>query len=109
MNRILVLISLCLPPAAVAGSLLLSGKRDPWLWPFASNSIWNQPIGSEARYVPAGLMAQGGFGIDEEILLRVAPDAPGRPLFAPKLWELSSEGYRLWAEAMDPALQEMLP
>ena len=40
------------------------GQRDPWLWPFASNSIWNMPIGSEARYVPAGLKAQGGFDLD---------------------------------------------
>jgi hypothetical protein len=27
--------------------------RDPLKWPFASTSIWNMPIGSAARYVPA--------------------------------------------------------
>ncbi|HEY5590184.1 MAG TPA: hypothetical protein VIK55_04120, partial [Paludibacter sp.] len=25
--------------------------RDPLKWPFASNSIWNMPIGSKAVYV----------------------------------------------------------
>lgn len=28
--------------------------RDPKIWPFTSNSIWNTPIGSGAQYVPAG-------------------------------------------------------
>jgi len=77
---------------SLAAPVLSSGERDPWLWPFASTSIWNQPIGSEARYVPAGLKARGGFSIDEEILLRVAPDAPERPLFAPKSWETRAGG-----------------
>ncbi len=72
--------------------VLPSGLRDPWLWPFATTSIWNQAIGSEARYVPAGLKPQGGFSIDTEILLRVAPDAPQRPLFAPKSWDHRAGG-----------------
>lgn len=29
--------------------------RDPKVWPFRSSSIWNTPIGSAARYVPAGI------------------------------------------------------
>jgi lysophospholipase L1-like esterase len=67
-------------------------KRDPWLWPFASTSIWNTPIGDGARLVPADLQARGGTAIDVEILLRVAADAPQRPLFAPKSWETRSGG-----------------
>jgi hypothetical protein len=31
--------------------------RDPYKWPFASNSIWNMPIGKGAQYVPARLPA----------------------------------------------------
>jgi hypothetical protein len=31
--------------------------RDPVKWPFASNSIWNMPIGNNAVYVPARLPA----------------------------------------------------
>lgn len=32
-----------------------SSSRDPLKWPFASNSIWNMPIGSNASYVAANL------------------------------------------------------
>ncbi|MCX8157920.1 MAG: GDSL-type esterase/lipase family protein [Verrucomicrobiae bacterium] len=82
---------------AVGGLCAQSGataapRRDPWLWPSASPSTWNQPIGSAAHYVPAGLKAEGGFAVDEEILLRVAPDAPERPLFAPKFWDMLAGG-----------------
>ncbi len=82
------LLSLCVVQAVSSAE----ERRDPWLWPFASDSIWNHPIGSEARYVSAGLKPEGGFAIDVEILLRVAPDAPERPLFAPKSWETRSGG-----------------
>ena len=68
-------------------TLHAESPRDPWLRPFASTSIWNMPIGSEARYVPAGLTPPPGFSVDEVILLRVAPDAPERQLFAPASWE----------------------
>jgi hypothetical protein len=30
-------------------------RRDPALQPFAATSIWNTPLGQDARYVPAGL------------------------------------------------------
>lgn len=66
--------------------------RDPWLRPFDSRSIWNMPIGSGAEYVPAGLTPAAGISIDEEILLRVAPDAPERPTFAPASWEKRAGG-----------------
>lgn len=36
-------------------------SRNPLLWPFASNSIWNMPIGSGATYVDVG-MSSLGFG-----------------------------------------------
>ena len=85
----LLVMALLLAPLTAT---MADGTRDPWLWPFASNSIWNHPIGSEARYVPAGLKAAGGFGIDVEILLRVAADAPERPLFAPKSWDHRAGG-----------------
>ncbi len=75
--------------AGLAGA---EDRRDPWLWPFSSESVWNRPIGGEAVYVPAGIRGSGGFGIDVEILLRVAPDAPERPLFAPKSWEQRAGG-----------------
>ncbi len=46
-------------------------------WPFAQNSIWNMPIGSNAVYLPAGIGAPGAWSmtVDEDILI-LAPDAP---------------------------------
>lgn len=60
--------------------------RDPWLRPFAADSIWNTPLGSEARLVPAGIKA-GGVAIDPEILDRSRPGSPERAIFAPAGWE----------------------
>ncbi|MDB4933554.1 MAG: hypothetical protein JWP87_526 [Labilithrix sp.] len=59
-----------------------SGKRDPRAQPFASNSIWNMPIGSGAVFAatnftddPGGNVWAGMPGIDpEHIVLR--PTAP---------------------------------
>lgn len=58
------------------------GTRDPLKWPFASNSIWNMPIGSNAVYVPANMPAIPGNnqwagmpGIDDEIII-LRPTAP---------------------------------
>ena len=69
-----------LVPATIAKAA--AGARDALKWPFASNSIWNMPIGSNAVYVPANLPAVPGNDgtapmpqIDEEhIILR--PTAP---------------------------------
>eukprot|EP00727_Mastigamoeba_balamuthi_P009942 m51a1_g5570 hypothetical protein (529) ;mRNA; r:602767-604595 len=45
--------------------------RDALRWPFSSDSIWNLPIGSGARYVPANLNISGDTFIepDPDILL----------------------------------------
>ena len=66
--------------------------RDPWVWPFARESIWNTPIGSGAVYVPAGIGAAAKVDIDEELLFRVSEGAPVRKLFAPKSWEARAGG-----------------
>lgn len=36
--------------AAVVGPLAVAASRDPVLWPFASTSPWNMPLGSGANY-----------------------------------------------------------
>jgi len=52
-------------------------ERNAYLWPFAQNSIWNTPIGSDARMVPAGIKqaSQAGMTFDEDILV-FTPDEP---------------------------------
>ncbi len=50
---------------------VLPGSRDPWQWPFASTSIWNTAIGSNANYLPANLEAASHVGADIQHLLEL--------------------------------------
>jgi hypothetical protein len=57
--------------------------RDPILWPFAKNSIWNLPIGASASYVPANVVqatAAGGLQVDADVLV-LTPNAPLTPIY----------------------------
>lgn len=51
--------------------------RNPLLWPFSVNSIWNTPIGSNAVYVNARLEKpeEGIITVDEDLIV-LTPDAP---------------------------------
>ncbi|MEN9518929.1 MAG: hypothetical protein RLZZ381_1517 [Cyanobacteriota bacterium] len=60
-----------------------STQRDKWLQPFASNSIWNMPIGSEAVYQPANLQPAGYLSADREYFYRLKADDPQRPVYGP--------------------------
>jgi hypothetical protein len=71
-------------PAHAHGHASATGApaRDPLHWPFASNSIWNMPIGANAVYVPARLSGKPGNsnwaampGIDDEHII-MKPAAP---------------------------------
>ncbi|MEM9481773.1 MAG: hypothetical protein AAGA58_19155 [Verrucomicrobiota bacterium] len=52
--------------------------RDPWLWPFRADSIWNQPIGDEAVYEPVDLVPSKRVGIDVKHFLVLDPANPER-------------------------------
>jgi hypothetical protein len=58
---------LAVPAAAVMLATIPASaatRRDPALQPFAGTSIWNTPVGREARYVPAGLRTSAvGVGL----------------------------------------------
>ena len=66
------------PPAAVEPT---QQTRDPLLWPFARTSIWNTPIGTHARYVPAKIRSTGfGVAIDWFVVTRgTDPTVPAYP------------------------------
>lgn len=51
--------------------------RDPLKWPFSQTSIWNMPIGSDAKYVHARIekAMAAGMTIDEDYIVMM-PDAP---------------------------------
>jgi hypothetical protein len=56
--------------------------RDPLKQPFSSNSIWNMPVGSDSKFVPAELerAMAAGMTIDEDIIV-MKPDAPLTEIF----------------------------
>jgi hypothetical protein len=57
--------------------------RDPLLWPFAKNSIWNLPIGANANYVWANIRhaTQMAYFTDADILV-LKPNAPPMAVYA---------------------------
>lgn len=59
-----------------------TAERDPLLWPYPANSIWNHPRGNAATLVPAGISAPTTLKtlVEEEELLIIDPDAPLVPL-----------------------------
>ncbi len=64
-------------------------ERNPWLWPFSIDSIWNTPIGSNAEYEDAGLRPTRGVGADPRHFLELSREDPERKVigfdrFAPK-------------------------
>ena len=61
--------------------------RDKYTWPFASTSIWNMPIGSDAIYLPANLPVAGHLGIDEEWHIKVNAGDPMREILQPARWD----------------------
>jgi Carbohydrate binding module (family 6) len=63
-----------------------AGTRDPWLWPFAQDSIWNTPIGSEAQYVPSGLTMAQQVIVDTNYLFKVPTGAPEQPVYQNPDW-----------------------
>jgi len=56
--------------------------RDPLKWHFANYSIWNLPIGREARYVFAGLKTATAYGmtVDPDIII-LKPDDPNTNVY----------------------------
>ena len=77
---ILILVSTVFPLIS-SGQTTYPGKRDPLLWPFERSSIWNTPIGSGAKYIPAkiGPALAYGMTLDEDIII-LTPTAPLIPM-----------------------------
>ena len=69
-----IILSVCVFTMFFSGSAQES--RDPYKWPFSSNSIWNKPIGSDAVYVHAHIQRAESMGmtIDEDLIV-TKPDA----------------------------------
>jgi hypothetical protein len=59
-----------------------AATRDPLTWPFAPTSIWNMPIGSNARYVNAEIGSRG-FGTDIDHFVVTSASDPLVPTYMP--------------------------
>ncbi|MBW4670611.1 MAG: hypothetical protein KME60_25130 [Cyanomargarita calcarea GSE-NOS-MK-12-04C] len=79
-SLIVVLAIGCLPTPSQPST------RDKYLWPFASTSPWNMPIGSNAKYVPANIGKAHYAGADPEYFFKLKEGDPLRPIYAPGAW-----------------------
>lgn len=70
----------------IYGQEILPGTRDPWLWPFSQNSIWNQPIGSEAIYVDANLKPANNVDFDIQHIMELSSEYPERQVLGTDVW-----------------------
>jgi hypothetical protein len=85
-----------------------ASDRHKWYWPFASDSIWNTSIGSDAVYTPATINGTpiGGFpdesvNYDHEYHVRVRSDHPLRNIYNPGSWCTRTTGTTLaWISSM---------
>ena len=70
--------------AATSPALPGSGPstRDPLRWPFSRTSIWNTPIGTKARYVPAKIRSTT-FGVDVDWFVVTRAGDPAVPVYLP--------------------------
>ncbi|WP_319423574.1 hypothetical protein [Pleurocapsa sp. FMAR1] len=66
--------------------------REAWEWPFATESIWNLPLGSNAVYQPANLETGLWTSADNELLFQVSENAPLTRLYAPGSWTNRASG-----------------
>lgn len=98
-------LEVCLLAALMPGPFQ---TRDPWIWPFSSDSIWNLPLGSRAEYVPAGLTPSRYVGVDRELLYKLKSSDPVRPIYAPSGWNRRWPGDRTRALGTMPVPDDLL-
>jgi hypothetical protein len=78
-------------PVDIAASTAQT-TRNPWLWPFASNSIWNVPIGGAAKYQSANIPPVDAVTVDIDLLYVIPSGSPTRPLYDPGSWTKRCSG-----------------
>eukprot|EP01084_Bolivina_argentea_P205163 350547_1 len=63
-----------------------NGTRNKYIWPFASDSIWNHAIGSNATYVNAGIVAPQYMATDPDYWIVTNSNDPKIDWYAPHSW-----------------------
>ncbi|MGH7998919.1 MAG: hypothetical protein ACREPR_05685, partial [Brasilonema sp.] len=88
----------CFATPSFSNQTSTSSTRDKFLWPFASTSPWNMPIGSNAQYISANIGRAGYAGADKEYFLKLKYEYPWRQVYAPGAW---GEGRCTGTKSMD--------
>jgi hypothetical protein len=68
-----------------AGKSSAKSSRNPALWPFSQGSIWNVPIGSNAKYVDASIPSEG-LGVDTDWFIVTKKSDPLVPTYLNGAW-----------------------
>lgn len=102
MHRSPALLVLALAPCTLSAAD--PSEREAWLWPFASTSIFNMPIGSNASYVSANLTSSNSthHGIDHEGHYRLSSSDPVRQVYPPLSWITRWPGDATWPYRFGP-------
>ncbi len=77
---------------AGADGAAATSLRNKLRQPFSSRSPWNTPVGSLARYVPAGFEPGEWVSVDEEFFFVLKASDPMQPVFRPLSWEQRCSG-----------------
>ncbi len=88
---------------APAGYEKYSGTRNAWKWPFAATSIWNMPIGSDAKLEKANFKSEYCVSTDDEYHVIVPEGSPVVDVYAPTDWRQRWPGSRKLGTMQIPA------
>ena len=89
-------------PANQESQQNISDSRDPWLWPFSQDSIWNTPIGSEAVYLPANIEPALHNNVDWEIFVKTSEKDPEKTLYQAGHWKDRDTGTKVLRNLIIP-------
>ena len=65
---------------------VMEGTRDKFYWPFSKDSIWNMPIGSDAKLEPAGFHVEKNVSVDREYFVQTKASDPLVDVYSPTSW-----------------------
>ncbi|MFC4778235.1 fibronectin type III domain-containing protein [Paenibacillus sp. GCM10023252] len=86
-GKMLTLTGAALLIGTTVAAASASAARDPWLWPFSQDSIWNMPIGANADYQSMGHFPGGGyFHTDYEYHVKTKSTDPVRNIYGVPNW-----------------------